>query len=705
MERVQFQQEQMLAELKDLGEKGLFSASEIKHIIKKRTAFETALVRRIPNKNDYLRYAAYEMGLEALRRKRVARLKLPKSAPSISDHALTRRQFHIFERALQKFKSDVPLWLQYLRVAQRAGARALAGRIAARAVQLHPRTPALYVLAAAHELAHSGMGAARVLLQRGLRLNAGAAEMWREYVRLELGFVEAVRRRWDVLGIAVDEDEKDGSVVGGEGRGKGGERVDRAEEEAMGDAARRAVMDGAIVRHAIDAAAKALPTIELFRGLQTLIAGYPAPGSLRRSLLDHLDVRLAESLPGDAAGVVLRATRGLALAPAEEEEFAGGSTLVDALRRANEEMLAALRADTMTERRWPPRDAMAGAYAQFVEEWCGKEDLDAHLKLYLVGSLHALIKRQTETPSAILLAAHVRLLLALAHLPAPPAPPSRILRIARRYTSTTTITITTTITPTTPPGAKDLWLARLHAESAHGTADSVAEACTRARRALPTCAEIWLWGADHSSSSSSSWEEFERLLAESMRDAALRDVHQSLLLRVAESMCRGAGGSDGLAAGTTVERRARVEHMARRCLPSARVWARTFAVLASPKTEAGTAAEAEEEEEEALLREVYEYWRGTGDVEEATLAWAQWLLHARKRGEEAMRVISRARHHGAGGAAVAQRWAEIVRQQEEAERQEDKGNDDTGSAESAAAAAAVEEAGDSGSKEMSHVAP
>jgi U3 small nucleolar RNA-associated protein 6 len=112
-------------------------------------------------------------------------------------------------------------------------------------VQLHPRTPALYVLAAAHELAHSGMGAARVLLQRGLRLNAGAPEMWREYVRLELGFVEAVRRRWDVLGIALDESGE-------------GERVDKAEEVAMGDAARRAIMDGAIVRQAIDSAAKGI---------------------------------------------------------------------------------------------------------------------------------------------------------------------------------------------------------------------------------------------------------------------------------------------------------------------------------------------------------------------------------------------------------------------------------------------------------------
>lgn len=42
--------------------------------MKKRTAFETALVRRVARKADFLRYAAYEMNLEALRKKRVARL-------------------------------------------------------------------------------------------------------------------------------------------------------------------------------------------------------------------------------------------------------------------------------------------------------------------------------------------------------------------------------------------------------------------------------------------------------------------------------------------------------------------------------------------------------------------------------------------------------------------------------------------------------
>ncbi len=68
---------------------------------------------------------------------------------------------------------------------------------------------------------------------------------------------------------------------------------------------------------------------------------------------------------------MLRATRALALTSAEE--LAGGA-LVDALRRANEEMLKALDAAGQQ-----PPEEMAAAYAQFVEEWCGKEDVDAHL--------------------------------------------------------------------------------------------------------------------------------------------------------------------------------------------------------------------------------------------------------------------------------------------------------------------------------------
>ena len=379
----------------------------------------------------------------------------------------------------------------------------------------------------------------------------------------------------------------------------------------------------------------------MFQSLQELIAGYPVTEALRSTLLDHLHERLAETLPHNPSGVVLRATRALALT--STEELAGGA-LVDALKHANEELLKALEAQQ-------PSEDLAAAYAQFVKEWCGKEDVDANLvrciltplfllseipfyrqKLYLVGSLQALIKRQTKNdttvtatptpapapPVGALLAAHVRLLLALAaaDLPKAPASPHRILRTAARYTSTL-------------PSDSRVWLARLHAETAHGTAASASAVAASARKAVPACVEIWLWSA----------QEQEELLAESMSMCA--EVHQALLMRFVDEDQLGALPS-------TAARRERVEHVARQCLPSTAVWVRAFDVLAAM------------EDDETLLRDVYEYWRGAGDVVEATLAWAKWLLLKRGRGDEAMRVIARARG-AVGGATISQRWASVVR--------------------------------------------
>lgn len=119
--------------------------------MKKRTAFEVALVRRVSKKSDFVRYAAYEMDLELLRRKRVQRLGTVINASenvifllvqsidiqaiaSVSDYSLVRRQFQIFERALRKFKNDIALWIQYIEVAKREGAASLVSRVTARSV-------------------------------------------------------------------------------------------------------------------------------------------------------------------------------------------------------------------------------------------------------------------------------------------------------------------------------------------------------------------------------------------------------------------------------------------------------------------------------------------------------------------------------------------------------------------------------------------
>jgi hypothetical protein len=118
----------MLAELKDLVQKGLFTAvsfellrlispleitetysfvqAETKQIMKKRTAFETALVRRVAKKSDFVRYAAYEMGLEQLRRKRVERLRAYLEPPMFKIDDSSLQIYHLRHLLCQTMPSS-----------------------------------------------------------------------------------------------------------------------------------------------------------------------------------------------------------------------------------------------------------------------------------------------------------------------------------------------------------------------------------------------------------------------------------------------------------------------------------------------------------------------------------------------------------------------------------------------------------------------
>lgn len=145
-----------------------------------------------------------------------------------------------------------------------------------RALQLHPKTPALYIIAASHELNHMSPSAARALLQRGLRLNADSVDMWREYVRMEMNFVEVMKRRWTVLGIHEENndvgeaemiaekhlepivDNGPGEVLTGDTEIKPPEEIAAEKEGDEGERARQAIMDGAIVKSVVSSAAKGM---------------------------------------------------------------------------------------------------------------------------------------------------------------------------------------------------------------------------------------------------------------------------------------------------------------------------------------------------------------------------------------------------------------------------------------------------------------
>ncbi|GAB1525715.1 U3 snoRNP protein [Rhizoctonia solani] len=272
MERVHFYQEQMLPELKELEERGIFSQPEARAILKQRTAFESALIRRVALKSDYIKYVQYEITLEALRKKRAARLNNTDNKSSLADYCIVRRQFFILERAVRKFKNDVSLWVQYIELARSNNARSLVGKLCSRALSLHPTSPSLYIIAASHELDSSlSPTGARALLQRGLRINPESIELWTEYIRMELGYCEGLRRRWKTLGIDPKTQNEEGQAID-------------------------AIISGAIVKAAISSATESLPTLALLGSLQALLLTYPT--ELRTKLIEHLHSEFATQNTG-----------------------------------------------------------------------------------------------------------------------------------------------------------------------------------------------------------------------------------------------------------------------------------------------------------------------------------------------------------------------------------------------------------------------
>ncbi|KAI6169399.1 U3 small nucleolar RNA-associated protein 6-domain-containing protein [Pisolithus thermaeus] len=628
MERVQFQQEQMLAELKDLVQRGLFTETEVKQIMRKRTQFENALVRRVAKKADFLRYAAYEMNLEQLRRKRLDRLDLPKSKTTISDYALVRRQFHIFERALRKFKADVGLWIQYIQVAKRAGARGLVGRITARALQLHPNVPSLYVVAASHELSHASPSAARALLQRGLRLNAHSIDLWREYVRMELHFIEGMRRRWNILGISINSEKKlvdiDASMDTGmddaadpiiitDDRGETPDEIVAAAKGGdQGEAARRAIMEGAIVKSAMCSAAKASPRIELFAQLDELIRNYPCEAHLRGTLLDELYDLLHQTIPDEPEAIKMFATRRLRELTLDKASVGSDPNqsesvrLIDALRDANERLVNAVGN--------PPNDKarakISALYADFVEEWCRLPTLDAALKQYLIASLLTLARTPNALP--VLQATHLRLLLRDG------APSKQILKLARRYCRVT--------------NSPDVWLSRLDAEKAVNDGDITAiwSSARSAVQSFPDKSEVekvWLWGLDRCTSPGRTQQSlFENLLEQSMQDSSTRSIHESLLLRYISDVVYSEY-IDG------VERCKLVRRLPVAYLPTKTVWEHLFSVESTRGDDV----------QKTLLNTIYQHWQVLDGVT-AAMTWAGWLVD-HGDGKEAMKIISKAAAH------------------------------------------------------------
>lgn len=236
--------ELMVPELQDLEKRGFFSRSELKQVARKRTDFEYLLKRRATLREDFLRYIAYEKQVEALRvaRKKSRRLQ---GKATLSDHAGKRRIHFIFERASRKFPSDLRIWTMWLSYCRETKSMKRVSTVLAKALQFHPTSAGLWSHAAAWEMQHHGNAtAARVLMQRGLRLAKDNESLWLDYFKLELTFVQRLHSRRKVLGSPASDGNAMSSPVseaGGEpavsalGAGSDGEAGSDKEAVLSGD--------------------------------------------------------------------------------------------------------------------------------------------------------------------------------------------------------------------------------------------------------------------------------------------------------------------------------------------------------------------------------------------------------------------------------------------------------------------------------------
>ncbi|KAG9018679.1 U3 snoRNP protein [Tulasnella sp. 427] len=626
MEFVVTRQEAMAGELKELMLKGLLTEAEVKQIVTRRTAFESALIRLEPKKGDYLRYIEYLMALEALRRKRMKRLDLSGKGPSKADYCLVEAQFNVFERAVRRFKDDISLWVQFIEHARREKAVVLTGKLTARALQLHPNSIPLYILSAKHQMEAQTPGSARMIFQRGLRLNPQSVELWTEYLKMELAYIETLRkelrRTRDLRKQVVKRAKKKGEDVPAELR-----------EVIKEDEGLKEVMDGAIVREVLRSAVEACPHLPLFTALRRLLFNHPTP--LRESLLSELQAWLNKRLPHNPQAIKLSALWWI------DDNWVEGSDLVDLLHSANSKMMAAVKSEDVASAE------MGGLYAQWISQSVRRVN-SVPLKEYFTRSLRTLIANLPRSRICSKLLA-TDLQLCRLRQTQDGATTAKLVARARKYIDLF-------------PSSSEIWISYLEAVKSAEIAEWEAlwsEAREKARGNVDELCRIWLWGTPMYDDVQAQDKAYESILKASIQHPC-KELHPHVLLQYIDHIYETV---------PSTSRQNRLQTLFSKYLPSDACYRFCF----SKETHADSPSRA-------IITLLYERWRQIdGEEIEAALRYGAWLLR-NGDGRGAKQVLDRTRAilDDEGRAVLDENWVAMMDapDDEDLDEVEKKGEED-----------------------------
>ncbi|CAE6172083.1 unnamed protein product [Arabidopsis arenosa] len=200
---VQYRLERMVDELDDLERRGIFTRTEIAEIVKQRRKFEYRLKRPSPLKEDFIAYIDYEVKLDELRqlrRKAVAYESKKRKKKSVSDYAGVARIVEIYRLATMRYKGDINLWFRYLEFCKQKRHGRMKKALA-QAIRFHPKVAGVWIYAASWEFDRNlNVTAARALMLNGLRVCSNSEDLWLEYLRMELTYLNKLKARRVALG-------------------------------------------------------------------------------------------------------------------------------------------------------------------------------------------------------------------------------------------------------------------------------------------------------------------------------------------------------------------------------------------------------------------------------------------------------------------------------------------------------------------------
>lgn len=227
---VQFVMDRMASAFRQMEEHEVFSAAEVKSVMKKRTDFEYVLKRRQLTVGDFYKYLEYEVNLEKLMTLRCEK-ELSGGGGKVAGKAKTRQDglrnvkasairhiCTVFERGIRRFPDEFDLLMDYVNFLKERKSNSILNEVFGRALALHPKHEDLWLQAAVHELdENNNVHAARVLLQTALRANKKSKKLWSRYFDLELWNAAKIHQRQEILketkpGIkktTTEEEEKD----------------------------------------------------------------------------------------------------------------------------------------------------------------------------------------------------------------------------------------------------------------------------------------------------------------------------------------------------------------------------------------------------------------------------------------------------------------------------------------------------------------